>query len=158
MGGGCAMGINQTLNVRLGSFPLPHPTHTLLLLPWFHFSGNSIGDEGACALAESLKQNTTLTSLNLEGMSELNCEKQWVAAAQWESIKLLMCVLAHSPSPTPTHTLLLLPWFHFSDNSIGSEGARALAEFLKQNTILTSLNLESMSELNCGKQWVAAAQ
>lgn len=33
--------------------------------------GNSIGVVGACALAESFKQNTTLTTLNLEGMLEL---------------------------------------------------------------------------------------
>ena len=34
-----------------------------------------------------------------------------------------------------------------SDNSIGDEGARALAESLKQNTTLTELNLESTSDL-----------
>ena len=33
---------------------------------------NSIGSEGAQALAESLKKNTTLTQLNLESMSELS--------------------------------------------------------------------------------------
>src|SRR5579859_6199543 len=32
--------------------------------------GNEIGSEGALALAESLKQNTTLTNLNLKGTSE----------------------------------------------------------------------------------------
>src|SRR5947209_12046150 len=32
------------------------------------FLGNHIGDEGASALAESLKQNTTLTELNLFGI------------------------------------------------------------------------------------------
>ena len=36
------------------------------------YPGNSIGDEGARALAESLKQNTTITQLNLEGTSELS--------------------------------------------------------------------------------------
>src|SRR5271163_747311 len=34
--------------------------------------GNNISDEGARALAESLKQNTTLTELNLIGMLELH--------------------------------------------------------------------------------------
>ena len=29
------------------------------------FSANNIGSEGGCALAKSLKQNTTLTQLNL---------------------------------------------------------------------------------------------
>ena len=38
--------------------------------------------------------------------------------------------------------------FYFSDNRIGSEGAQALAESLKENTILTQLNLGSMSELS----------
>jgi hypothetical protein len=33
---------------------------------------NKIGDQGACALAESLKQNTTLTQLNLESMLEIS--------------------------------------------------------------------------------------
>src|SRR4051812_29764205 len=36
------------------------------------YLGDNIGSEGAQALAESLKQNTTLTQLNLSCMSELN--------------------------------------------------------------------------------------
>src|SRR5436305_2835425 len=36
----------------------------------FLHSGNGIGSEGAQALAESLKQNTTLTQLNLKGTLE----------------------------------------------------------------------------------------
>ena len=36
------------------------------------YLGNSIGDEGARALAEALKLNTTLTELNLSGMSNLD--------------------------------------------------------------------------------------
>ena len=34
---------------------------------------NDIGAEGTRALAESLKQNTTLTNLNLRGMPEVRC-------------------------------------------------------------------------------------
>lgn len=34
----------------------------------FLYSANKIGAEGACSLAESLKQNTALTELNLMGM------------------------------------------------------------------------------------------
>ena len=33
-----------------------------------YFSDNNIGDEGTCALAESLKQNMSLTYLNLSSM------------------------------------------------------------------------------------------
>ena len=38
----------------------------------FPYSDNRIGSEGAQALAESLKMNTTLTQFNLSGMSELS--------------------------------------------------------------------------------------
>ena len=38
-----------------------------------HFPLHSIGSKEACALAESLKQNTILTNLNFSYMSEL-CE------------------------------------------------------------------------------------
>lgn len=36
----------------------------------------------------------------------------------------------------------------FSASSIGDNGARALAGFLKQTTILTVLNLESKSDIS----------
>ena len=42
---------------------------------------NSIGDEGACALAESLKHNTILTQLNVESMLELY--ELLFVAARW---------------------------------------------------------------------------
>ena len=35
--------------------------------PIKQWTGNLIGDEGATAISESLKTNTTLTKLNLEG-------------------------------------------------------------------------------------------
>src|ERR1700733_9727729 len=66
------------------------------------------------------------------------------AAAQWNQAHDL-CVFAHPPP-----SLLFIS--HFSDNSIGDEGARALAEALKQNPTLPSLNLSGMPELNCVKQ------
>ena len=83
---------------------------------------NFIGAEGARALAEPLKQNTTLTHLNL--MSKC------VAVFNVGDEIQLTCdsfVLA---------------------NEIGAEGARALAESLKQNTTLTQLNLSCMSEIS----------
>ena len=38
-----------------------------------HVLDNSIAVDGARALAESLKQNTTITNLNLGGMLEIEC-------------------------------------------------------------------------------------
>ena len=40
----------------------------LIMCGWLHI-GNEIGDEGAKALGEGLKENKTLTSLNLYGTS-----------------------------------------------------------------------------------------
>src|SRR5665213_149878 len=45
-------------------------------------TGNSIGAEGARALAESLKQNTTLAELNLGSMLELH--ELLFVAARWD--------------------------------------------------------------------------
>src|SRR3954466_8113856 len=88
----------------------------------FICSGCGIGSEGAQALVESLKQNTTLTQLNLESMSELG--------------GFIVCM-----------SMVRSSIFFIYPGDIGSEGAQALAESLKQNTTLTQLNLESMSEL-----------
>src|SRR5947199_388058 len=91
------------------------------------FSGNNIGDEGVSVLAESLKQNTTLTNLNLEFILEL-WELFFAAVSQNQAHYL--CIFAHS--------------LFISVNNIGDEGTSALAESLKQNTTLTNLNLRSM--------------
>src|SRR3954469_14202228 len=89
----------------------------------FYLLDNNIGSEGAQALAESLKQNTTLTQLNLSSMSELGGS--------------IVCMFPVRSS-----------WFFiYLVTGIGSEEAQALAESLKQNTTLTQLNLSSMSEL-----------
>src|SRR4051794_30882417 len=88
------------------------------------YSGNGIGSEGAQALAESLKQNTTLTQLHLEGMSEL-------------SEFMFSCMSRDQPNISS-----------YSGNGIGSERAQALAESLKQNTTLTQLHLEGISGLD----------
>src|SRR5438270_45813 len=111
---------SSSLFVRVCSFPV------------CSFSGNNIGRAGARALAESLKQNTTLTNLNLSCMSELGNHSLQLR----DGIKLTICAC------------LLIPC-SFSVNNIGGKGASALAESLKQNTTLTNLNLEGMSELAC---------
>ncbi|KAI8606667.1 hypothetical protein EDD21DRAFT_429977 [Dissophora ornata] len=80
----------------------------------------SIGKEGALALSEALKTNTTLTTLNLKGNSIGNG-----ALALSESLK--------------TNTTLTT--LDLTGNSIRKEGALALSEALKTNTTLTTLNL-----------------
>src|SRR5579859_5118575 len=87
-------------------------------------SGNKIGSEGALALAESLKQNTTLTNLNLESTSELS--------------GLMFCM----------RVVILISGMFCLVNEIGYEGALALAESLKQNTTLANLILSCTSESN----------
>ncbi|KAG9067324.1 hypothetical protein KI688_012107 [Linnemannia hyalina] len=82
---------------------------------------NSIGDNGAKTLAETLRTNSTLTTLNLGGNS---IESDGAKA------------LAEALKNNSTLTTLDL-----GGNSIESDGANALAKALKTNSTLISLNL-----------------
>ena len=75
-----------------------------------------IGAEGARALRDALKTNTTLLSLNLP--------REQKKARKINEFQEL----------TTTKTKQ-------ADNKIGAEGARALSEALKTNTTLQTLNL-----------------
>ena len=72
---------------------------------------NKIGDEGAKAMSEMMKVNTTLTSLNLcgEGRGVKKTRK-----------KRKSCL---------------------TGNGIGDEGAKSMSEMLKMNSTLKLLNL-----------------
>src|SRR5438874_1794242 len=90
----------------------------------YSFSANQIGDEGTRALAESLKENTSLTTLNLHcKLDRVDCYLQ---------LRRGMQLMAYT---------YLNVAYSFPANQIGVEGARALAESLKENTSLTTLNL-----------------
>ncbi|KAG0041713.1 hypothetical protein BGZ83_001406, partial [Gryganskiella cystojenkinii] len=82
---------------------------------------NSIGGSGTQALGEALKTNTTLTSLNLWNNSIGDSGAQALGEALKTNTSL---------------ATLILQW-----NSIGGSGGQALGESLKTNTTLTSLNL-----------------
>ncbi|KAL0242791.1 hypothetical protein GEMRC1_005354 [Eukaryota sp. GEM-RC1] len=82
---------------------------------------NFIEAEGARALAEALKVNASVTSINLSGNS--------VGA---EGARALAEALKVSDS---------ISNLDLSINSVGDEGARALADALKVNTSVTSVNL-----------------
>ena len=77
--------------------------------------------EGACALSEALKINTTLQSLNLQREQEESDEDGWTADIANNQHKQ-------------------------AGNEIGAEGARALSEALKTNTALQLLNLSCVQE------------
>ena len=81
---------------------------------------DGIGAEGASALSDALKTNTTLQSLDLASEQESE-EDGWIADIVNNK---------HQQAGN---------WF-------GDEGARALSEALKTNTTLQSLNLGSEQE------------
>ena len=120
-----------------------------------------IGDEGACALSEAVKFNTTLTVLDLRGEQQQGRNKQRdtisshdkagnridkSASALSEALKVNTALTAldleiaakredhDKESTTPTKN-------EKADNRIRVEGACALSEALKINNTLTSLNL-----------------
>ena len=86
-------------------------------------SGNSIRCNGACILAKALKQNKTLTQLDISGMLELH-------------IKLFVCGWMMGSGSQPVNARSYL------GRDIWAEGACALAEALRQNTTLTQLNIK----------------
>jgi len=97
----------------------------------------SFGAEGAAALAEALKTNTTLTSINLE-YNDLGAEG---AKALVETLK--------------TNTTLTS--IELGNNNIGPEGAKALAKVLKTNTTLTIIKLNTNMIVDEGVKALAEA-
>ena len=99
---------------------------------------NSIGDDGAKAIAEALKVNPVLTELNLNGNFNIGPEG---AKAIAEALKV-----------NPVLTTLSI-W----DNKIGNEGAKAIAEALKVNPVLTELDLRVNNMGEAGEKAVRDA-
>ena len=94
----------------------PSANHSSFL---FASTDNKIGDTGATSLSKSLKSNTTLTNLYLNGEDKR----------------------------TKTHKrrLSTIHFFSFlivsTDNNIGERGASSLSESLKSNATLTQIDL-----------------
>ncbi|KAF9284564.1 hypothetical protein BGZ68_004599 [Mortierella alpina] len=97
---------------------------TLAILNLAH---NSIGDNGAQALAEALKTNSTLTTLNLAGNSIGDYEAQ----AQSEALKT-----------NSTLTTLHLTGNSMAGSTISDHGGQALGEALRTNSTVANLNLQ----------------
>ncbi|KAL0242847.1 hypothetical protein GEMRC1_005410 [Eukaryota sp. GEM-RC1] len=98
---------------------------------------NSIGAEGARALADVLKVNASITSIDLGGNSIGN-----------EGARALADALKVNASITS---------IDLGGNSIGDEGARALADVLKVNASITSINLDSNTIRDEGARALADA-
>ncbi|KAF9569199.1 hypothetical protein EC968_002670 [Mortierella alpina] len=97
-----------------------------------------IGSDGATALAEVLKTNSALTSLNL-----------YSNAIGDDGAKALAEALTTNSA---------LTYLNLRQNSIGSEGAKALAKALKTNSALTTLKLEGNSIGDDGAKALAEAR
>ena len=108
-------------------------------LTTLNISANNIGVAGAQALAEALKVNTTLTSLNMS-MNNIG-----YAGAE---------ALANALGKDGNRTLTTL---NINYNNIGVEGAIAIAEALKENTTLTTLNIGGNYIGDVGIQFLAEA-
>jgi len=101
------------------------------------FSRKNIGDEGATAIAEALKTNTTLTELDIR----LNGIDDEGATAIAEALK--------------TNTTLTI--LNISYNNIGDAGAQAIAKALKVNKTLTIIDIFGNNIGNIGAQALAEA-
>jgi hypothetical protein len=98
---------------------------------------NDIGDEGASALADALKVNTSVKTINL-GCNRIGNEG---AAALADALKENMS----------------LTTIDLASNGIGDQGASVLADALTVNTSVTSINLDSNTIGNQGATALADA-
>ena len=87
---------------------------------WMVHIGNKIGDKGAKALAEGLKENKTLTYLDISSTSSFGDGLMYLDA---------------------TDNL----WMVIIGNRIGDEGAKALSDSLKENKTLKVLDISGTS-------------
>ena len=109
------------LDAAQGNQSLAEALKTNTTLTSIDLNENPISAEGTQALAEALKTNTTLTSINLECINIADEGAQALA----EALK--------------TNTTLTS--IYLDSNQIDDEGTQALAEALKTNTTLTSISL-----------------
>ncbi len=105
-------------------------------------AGNSIGDTGTASIAASLKTCTALTDLDYGGaqacrvIDHARCPRQEQSATTRSCDDVCLCVV---------------------DNEAGSEGATALADWLKGNTTLTGLSIGGACPGAAGVQYELAA-
>ena len=92
-------------------------------------AGNNIGDEGTIAIGEILMTNETVARVDFGGEKWFNCRDALIKLNLILYIYIYVCV---------------------TDNKIGAEGGKAIAEMLKTNKTVTIVRL--WSEIN-KKNW-----
>jgi hypothetical protein len=128
-------------------------------------NNNCIADDGAKALADALKSNTTLTSLYLDRQSIQDDGAKALADALKSNTALRTLRLDTNSIQNEGVTALAhalkentaLRTLHLDNNSIEDAGAKALAEALKNNTNLTTLHLHKNSIEDVGAKALAEA-
>eukprot|EP00434_Breviolum_minutum_P037107 symbB.v1.2.032890.t1/scaffold4013.1/size46388/1 len=110
---------------------------------------NNIGPEGAQALAEGLKHNSTLTNLNLYGNNIGDTGAQ--AEQQIEETLLRNQKMVQVPTERQQEGQR----FTLQDGNLATPRIQELAEGLKNNSILTKLNLYNNNIGDTGAQGLA---
>ena len=130
-----------------------------------NYVSDHVGDAGAMALAEALKRNRKLTTLNLGRNRIGDVGVTALAEALKSNRKLVYLNLGRNSIGDVGATALaealksnsVLKTLHLGRNSIGDVGATAVAEALKSNGALTTLNLEPNAIGDAGATALAEA-
>jgi hypothetical protein len=102
---------------------------------------NCVGDDGATAVADALKENTTLTTLDLEcaccsapppTLSHCHADAHVVIGRMARRL---------STRRTSLHAPMAACAPRAAGNQVGDDGATAVADALKENATLTTLDL-----------------
>ncbi|KAF9083380.1 hypothetical protein BGX29_003197, partial [Mortierella sp. GBA35] len=147
--------------VMLSSFHPKRPSHLSGLS--FELAAGPFGAKEVEPLAEALKTNSTLTTLDLQYSKIGSHEAQIMAEALKTNSTLTTLDLTHNKVGSngtqalseALKTNLTLTTLNLKFNSIESNGAQALAEALKTNSTLTTLNLQFNSIESNGAQALA---
>ena len=126
------------------------------MLTYPELNNNNIGDSGAAAVAEALKNNTALTRLYLHYNTIGDIGAVAIAGAL-KSNTVTTLYLEHNnigdsgaaalAEALKKNTALTTLWLQH--NNIGDSGAAALVEMLESNTALTALGLGNNNNVTC---------
>jgi len=97
---------------------------------------NKIGADGAKFISEGMKENKVMTNLSLGGMFNIFCKfSQVLVSPCFSHFIFLVCFLISS---FPKINSIIV------GNKIGADGANFISEGMKENTVITNLDLSGM--------------